>query len=737
MNGHYEEKRVRTVCGLYDGNTCGLTAHVKDGRITKVTPGDFPEVMFKGACAKGLSAHHWAYHAERLHRPLKRAGKRGEGKWLEVSWEEASQGIAGQLKEISEKHGSTSIAWSTPDYPYLKQGGYSRLISLTKGARVKNEGYGDLAGPTADFLTFGWMMGEFYSSHIIDPRLAIVWGYNPAYTSNLRMREIAEARKKGCRVVVIDPRKSATASKADEHIPLRPGTDGALALGMIHVVLKEKLQDEQCILENTVGPFLVRSYDGSFLRENQVDPGGDEKGFMVWDKVSGRPRRHDEPGLDPALQGEYVCSGTLCRPAFALLSGMVMEFTPERVSEITDIPSETVYRLALQYAKEKPAAIHRGWGLQRSFYGDLTCRAINTLAAVTGNMNMERRSSFVLNKRPFLMPAGVYTEIPIMMLYPAITQGEPFPVKALCFMGHNFVNQLPNANRIVKELFPKLELILVADLFMTATAEHADYVLPAASFLECSDLVVGMYPQMPYLQLQQKVIEPLYDCKSDFDIAAELGRAMGLGGYFDKGEETYISEILASGHPTMEGVTLDRLKEGPARARDMKRAQRLTTPTGKIEFYVEGLRRFGQALPVYMEPVESVRTELSERFSLCLLTPHAKYRVHSTMVNVPEMLKFDPEPVLEMNPVDAESRNITDQEVVWVYNDRGQVKVKVRVTPDIKPGVLSLEQGWWPEHYMEGHHNQLTHEKINPAQEATLGPNAAYYDVLVEVKKST
>ncbi|MFC1944407.1 molybdopterin-dependent oxidoreductase, partial [Chloroflexota bacterium] len=452
------------------------------------------------------------------------------------------------------------------------------------------------------------------------------------------------------------------------------------------------------------------------------------------DTNTGGPQPLDAPGVSPALNGQYSVAGTLCRPAYQLLAEMVREYTPQKASEITDIPADVIRRLAVSYASHKRASIHRGMGMQRSFYSDLACRAINTLAAITGNINLKRPSTFVLNWRSFLMPGGPYNQVPVLTLYDVIEKQEPFPIKAFWLAGRNFVNQMPNANRIVDDIFPQLEIIVSCDLFMTATAKYSDYVLPVTSFYECTDLRMTM-AQNNYLQLQQRVMEPLYESKSDFQIAAELGRRMGFGEYFNKTEEQFIEEVLASGHPTMEDITLDKLKKGPVPARPVDRPHEFKTPTGKIEFYVERLKRFGQELPIYLEPVESARCEKAKAYPLILLSTHPGYRMHSYMANIPDMLRLDPEPTLEMNTADAEMRNIGEGDVVRVFNDRGQVKLKAKLSQRIKRGVVNITEGWWPEQYIEGHLNQLTHEWINQAQQAILEPNAAFYDVLVEVER--
>ena len=727
---------IRTVCPMHDGGGCGLSVHLKNGRITKIAPGNFPIPFLKTACAKGLSAHHWAYHPDRLRHPLKRIGQRGAGKWERIAWTEAIAGISDKLKEIAERYGSESVAWAAPELPFLKLGGYSRLVNLTKGTWIENWGYGDLAGPNADMSTFGYILGGFYMPIMDGAKQIIVWGWNPAATNPLGMKALTASKKMGNRIIVIDPRYTDTAAVADEHIPIRPGTDGALALGMLNIILEKGLQDTAFISKYTVGPFLVRTDNGLFLKKNDLSSQlADNTTAMVWDEISAQPRPFNAVGIKPALQGRFVIAGIDCQPAAQLLSDMVKEYPPEKVSNITDIPVETIRRLAVDYASSKPASIHRGFGLQRSFHSDLSWRAINTLAAFTGNISFKRLATVWETETSSLFfpePAGSFNRLPNMNLYDAITKGHPFPVKALCIAMHNFVNQMPNANKVLNELFPKLDLIVVCDLFMTVTAQYADYVLPVTSFLECTDLV----PQMgkPYVQLQQKVIEPLYECRSDFQIAAALGQKMGFGKYFEKSEEEYIEEILNC-YPGYEGITLEALRQGPAEVKPSD-GPAFRTPSGRIEFYVEKLKEFNQQLPVYLEPVESLQQKKAEKDDLSLLTPHAKYRLHSTFANIPELLKFDPEPMLEIHPADARQRNIEDGDPVYVSNDRGRVKVRAKVTPNIKPGVVSLTQGWWPEQYMEGHHQELTHDLINPAQDAILGSNAALFDVRVKVLKA-
>lgn len=728
-------QRIRTVCGLNDYFRCGLTVEVKDGSITGVRAADFPDPRDRCVCLKGLAAADLAYNPDRLKHPLRRVGARGEGKWQQITWEEAFEGIAAGMQKLQQRYGPSSIVWMTATLPNLNGGGYSRLISLTKGTWMDWWGCGDAAGPCADLATFGTMMGEGYLLRTESPKTIIVWGYNPEVTVSYYMRQIMSARAAGAKVIVIDPRFTETAARADEHVSIRPGTDCALALAMLNVVLDRGLQDEAFLKAKTVAPFLVRKDNGRYLRQGDIGSEQKPDAYVVFDRKSGGPALPDAPGIDPQLSGRCVVSGIECAPVWQFLIEDLKQYTPQAVAGITGIEAGTIERLALAYATEKPAAIYRGWGIQRTFYGDLACRAVNALAAATGNMNLDRPPTFALNAQPFIMPAGPYGSLPVLSLHQAVCEGKPFPVKGVFCAGHNFVNQMPNLNKTVRETLPNLELLVVADMFMTMTAQYAEYVLPVSTFLENTDIHIAMY-QNTYLHLQQKIIEPLHESRSDFQIAAGLGRHLGFAGYFSKTEEEYIEELLDSKHPSMEGVSLERLKEGPILAKGQPRPPALRTPTGRVEFYVEALKDFKQELPVYMEPIESENSELTAKFPLTFLTVHPVNRIHSTLALLPRLAKLDPEPLLEMNPADARSRGLQDGEVARVFNDRGEMKVRVKVTEGIRPGVVSVTEGWWPQHLPAGHSNELTHDFLNPAQQAIFQANAAFFDVLVEVEKA-
>lgn len=728
------ETLVRTVCLQQCGIGCTIIAHVKDGVLQKVEPGDFPPTSH--ICARGLSSVKMVYHPDRLRYPLVRAGERGEGKWRRVSWDEALDGIAARLTEIGERHGPASRAWILGGLGLIFTAAVTGLPGAIGGTFILPGGCGDSAAQCADIVNYGSSLwyGDDYTTRFDAPALCLLWGSNAAETEPLKWRRIREARERGARLVAIDPRFTVTASRADEWVPIRPGTDAALALGMLHVVLDRELEDVPFLSRRTDGPFLVRADSGLYLREKDVAAGGSDK-QMVWDTAAAAPRRCDEGDGRPALRGGYRPGGIEARTAFDLLAGLAQEYPPSRASAITGVPADTITRLAVEYATSKPSASYRGMGCTRgSLYGDLAFRAVTALAAVTGNISLEGHRPFGVNFAAF-MTRGAPNLMPLMVMNQAILTGQPWPIKSLWMAKTNLVNMNPDFNRFTGELVPQLELIVAADMFMTTSARYADYVLPAASWFEYTDVMVPVgNGAHNYLQLQQQAIEPLYESRSNFEMLAALARKMGLEGFMQEGAEQCVSMVLATGHPSMEGITLERLREGPAPPAPHD-VPDFGTASGRLELYVEKLKKHGQELPVYIEPAEIGRERPNPKYPLALLSAHPRLRSNSTFGNIGWLRDLDPRPLLEMNPADAGPRGIGDGDAVRVYNGRGEARLRARVHEGIRPGSVNICQGWSPSDFEGGTHQALTHAAVNPAQLEIGEPNAALNDTAVQVER--
>ena len=740
---------IRTACPAHCGiDCCGILAHVKGDRIVKLEPADFPDEKDRRICLRGLTSLDITYHPDRIKYPMRRVGERGEGKFERISWEEAYDIIVSKFKEISEKYGWKSIGWvlGGPGAGTTKFGAYLRLASLTQSTRVSAWGYGDAGLPCGSRIILGHQFpymhlhGEFWQRKY--PELLMVWATNPAEAMPLQnMRKLMDAKEIGTQVIVVDPRFTVTASKADEYIGLYPGTDSALALGIMNVIFQNDLHDKEFILEYTNGPLLVRTDTGKMLRGKDFEAKKPEA-YVVWDKPSNSYKTLSRSNAkETSLNGTYAINGIECKPVLQLLMDLASEYTSEKTAEITGVDKELIIKLAKRIANSKKVTFLTHMGFTRTYHGDISLRGVISVAAITGNVTTKVSSGYMpatLNWNPFLKAIPdkpSFHRIGILNLYDAVISGNPYPIKALWFAFINFLNQCANSNKIIKEFYPSLEFIVQTELFMTPSARYADLILPVCSFLEFSDFMAQPYPN---IQLQQKVIEPLYESKSDATIVSELAERLGYAEFFKGGEEGLIDLIMAN--RTFKGITRETLKTQavllPSLPEGASFPLSFRTPSGKIELYAEQLYEDGEALPVYLPPIEAPITPGEKKYPLTLINGHSRFRTHSMFANVQSLLDLNPEPLVDINPIDAEKRNIATNDYVTIFNDRARTTLKARVTEGVKPGVLDLTEGWWIEQFKEGSLNHLTHDIINPVQDKVYEPNMHMNDVAVEITKS-
>jgi molybdopterin-containing oxidoreductase family molybdopterin binding subunit len=751
MMANADTKLVRTVCPAHCGiDACGILAHVRGDRVVKVEPADFPNPRYRRICLRGLSSLDITYHPDRLKYPMKRAGERGEGKFERISWDEALDTIADKFKEIAAKYGWPAIGWTLggPGSGTTKFGAYLRLASLTQSTRVSAWGYGDSGLPCGSRVLFGTHIpyGMLYGSLFRGappPDILVVWGSNPAEAQPLNvMRPIMDAKQAGTLLAVVDPRFTVTASKADVYMGVKPGTDTALALAMMNVIFQNNLQADDYILRHTNGPYLVRLDTGKFLRGKDIGA-PEENEYVVWDSASDSPKTRNTTGCIPSQTGAYSAEGVECKTAFQLLKDLTEEYSPERAAEITGVSTDIIRKLAVKVGEAKTVTFVTNMGFTRTYHGDISFRAMGTLASVTGNVMATFNGGHlpaVLNWKPFLRAnpeKPSYSRLGILQLYDAVISGKPFPVKAVWFSFINFLNQCANSGKIKNEMFPKLDFIVAAELFMTPTARYADILLPVTSYLEFTDFIAHPHP---YVQLQQKAIEPLHEARSDVDIAAGLAERLGFAEYFQGGEDAFVDLILDSKDASLEGITREKLKQGPVPLGSLPEMEEaldipFATPSGKIELYSEGLYEDGQALPVYLEPLEAPVSAAKKKYPLTFIQGHSRFRTHSMFSNVDSLLDMNPEPLVEINPKDAATRNISDDDKVTVFNDRARTTLKARISEAVGPGVINITQGWWIDQFEEGSVNHLTHDVINPVQEKVYEPNMHMNDVAVEVEK--
>ena len=746
--------KARSVCdpNCHANPKCGLSATIEDGRIIAVEAANYPVPGYeKRICLMGSARLEYQYHPDRLRIPLKRIGARGEGQWEEITWDEAVHMFVDMQKKISGKYGSRAVAFSQASgaFGLLTRGSPLRYAGLTDATALRPSGvdYGVAKG--LEYM-FGVNAASFFASggHSLDDtsnsRLTILWGNNPAVTRSVDHVPLKTARKSGTTLICIDPVNSETAKLCDEWISLRPGSDGALAMSMVNEIIRNELYDRMFLINHTNMPFFVNLDNGRLLRESDISQDGADE-CMVWCSTAGSLvplSRAKSPELGASCS-VILAGGSDIRAesVFNLVRNLAREFQTAKAATITGVNAETIALLAVRYAEADPAAIRVGYGIDRWYNSDLTARAIATLACLCGYIGIpgggislvDGGQSVPVRGSHFYAPEGRLPNFLSMMeADEAVREGNPYPIKMECISLGNPFNQLkPNRARVLKEYISSLEFITVIDHFMTDTAKFADLVLPACTIFERKDIVVDKF-----IQLQQKIVEPAGEAKTDFEIFQAFAAAYGIGNYFDKSPEEYIDSMLQTDSPLLQGVDLKRLEtEKVIYPWPMDepfvgfRDRIFPTKSARIEVFKEDLVEYGAELPDYREPVEaSPDNPLFNQYPLVLLSSHSRYRIHSTFANLEKVKRREPEPVVRIHHADARHRSIQDGDIVEVSNDRGRVIIKCSLDDAVREGCVIIGEGHWIDQFIEGDPYSLTHDHYSPTTE-----NYAHYDVLVEV----
>ena len=628
---------VRTVCPRNCYCTCGMLVTVEDGRIVRIE-GDPENPATAGeVCLKGLSYVERVSHKDRLTSPLRRK-KNGE---LEpVSWDEALDRIVAALWAIRKESGPLAVLH------YEGSGSHGALSGLADAFWNPYGGvtrpHGDLcwpAGLEATRLTYG---ANWHNHPILtrDSRFILLWGHNPAETNIHQWRLILEAQEKGATLAVVDPRSTDSTDAADVHLQPRPGTDGALALGMAQVIVAEGL------------------HDADFLRDHAL-------------------------GVEPYLE---------CISAFPL----------ERTSEITGLETEEIRTLARAYARGKPALLVAGFGLQRHRHAGQAMRAVALLPALTGKLGIPgggwqyaNLSSHCLGPPPLLPSSeGTLTRsFPTSRLGRSLQHLRDPPLRAAWFEKANPVSQHPRTKEVIRG-FAGLELVVVVDQFLTDTARLAHYVLPAKSLFEEEDLVTAYWH--PYLQLRQKVLDAPEGVKTETQIWRELCLRFGFTTEaFDMDPVERLRAMLPEGHEdALEGLRerpMDLSNRGEVAWEDHE----FETPSGKVEFTSEAATQLWgvDSVPSYEAPPEGYESELANRYPLQLLPSKTRERIHSQFGNLDGIREVERPRVLDIHPEDATSRGLKEGDVARIWNGRGSAEAAVHINPGLRKGVVHVLEG--------------------------------------------
>jgi anaerobic selenocysteine-containing dehydrogenase len=660
---------VDTLCRLCEAG-CGIKVELRDGRLVK-TRGLREHPTSQGAlCRKGACAAQVVHAPERITKPLLRIGPRGEAQWEEIPWERALDVIADRLMLLKQQHGAESVAlyrgqaadWGAPWHYALR---FMFGFGSPNTSAPSHVCY--FPRLLAENITYGGIIAPDYER----ASLMVEWGACRPETHLPFWRMIQKALNRGARLVVVDPARSKIAERSDLWLRVRPGTDGALALSMIQVLIEEGIYDQEFVARWTVG--------------------------------------------------------------FDELAKLAADYSPERAAEITWVPAEKIRAAARLIATMGPTTIHAGNGLEHHTNTFQTMRAIACLRALAGTLDVPGGNVFEklvkwsgLKGKELLPPEqkakrigryDLFTDMSSVIPFPEIVDSiltkEPYPVRGLLVIGGNPAVTMPESKRVIEAL-GKLELLVVADLFVTRTAQLADVVLPAASQLEKTGFVVSsMFGETKdYVLLKQKALE-IQGCWPDWKIMAELAKRLDLPEAFPwtDVEEAIDYQLSAS------GITVEQLKAQPGgiRFKDGETYRKyqqegLATPSGKVELFSQALAERGyEPLPVWEEPVESPvsRPEVARDFPLigCSAGKTVNY-VHSQYHHIPTLRKREPEPRVRLHPRDASERGIVDGEWVNISSPRGSIQMRAEVTEATMPGVVSMAI-CWGECFPEAELNRL------------------------------
>jgi anaerobic selenocysteine-containing dehydrogenase len=648
-----------------DHGGCSLLVGVKDNKILRVK-GDPEGYLSKGyICPKGVASPDRLTHPDRLRHPLKRAGKRGEGKWQRISWEEALQEVAGNLLEIKGKYGAKAVAFGVGMPKGLEHFVLIRLANLFGSPNViASQDVCHAPREITGIHTCGFYpVADFHHPS----KLAVLWGSN--ITSTNEEGEInslfLEQVKNGMEVIIIDPRRIDTVKKARMWLQIRPGTDNALALGFLNVIISEGLYDSEFVEKWTVG--------------------------------------------------------------FADLALHVKEFTPEKVSEITWVPPERIRDAARCYAKAKPAVIQWGNPIEHNIFTFDTTRALICLMAITGNLdvpggNVEAKDPGIIGLGPFVradlipdkhknMISTHHRVIPrLMTVAPAyfrkaVLEETPYPVKGFYAMCCNPLLTYADSRQTYDALM-KLDFLAIADVFMTPTAALADIVLPAATQFEFDDighLGIGH----GYILARPKVVEPPEECWPDMKIMNELGKRMSSPELWHDDYRMFLEDVVKPAGLTYAEFVAKGYLKGPDRFKSYEK-KGFRTPSGKVELALSTAEKFKLSpLPQYKGLPEAEDPD----YPLLLTSAKSRFFLHSSYRWLEKLRKQRPHPRLEINPATAQKFGITEGDEVAIETKYGRITQVAHLTDGIDPRVLCAAHGWWfPEGRPE---SQYDWEKSN------------------------
>lgn len=763
-----EETLKKTTC---HGCTrrCGLQVTVKDGKPVRLK-GDPSQPLSKGFfCNRGKAlVLELSLDKHRLKYPLKRIGERGDGLWERISWEQALDEIAEKVNRIKQEYGPESISalldcmistgLNFAGTRFMKKLGSPNYFTL--GGQVC---YANSA--IMETVTYG----HDTACDRANSMCTVIWGCNPAISKPEFFRYIKESKNNGGKVIAVDPYRTETVEIADLWLQHRPGSSGAMMLSWLNVIINEKLYDAEFVENWTNAPYLVSLNSQKILRESDIIPGGEHKKFIAWDRVSKGPvvfdinsLTYNNPNAKISLDGIFdvqLTDGTTveCTTVWELLKKQVEEYSPENTSALTWVPADEIKEAATMFASTKPGNFFPGFAMDGiGPSANQVGRARSILNAIVGNLDVKggqvvlngpnaqvnmdtgtlpleqhRKAlgndtyklwSYEASMKLFEYQKRVGVKIPppfsgahAPSVWRAMKNGHPYAVKALICVGSNPLLSGANA-RDIEEALKALDLIVVQDLYMTPTAELADYVTPAApDDIENCRLYTGG-PCTGWLEGHsllsgERAVDPPGEARSDFEFYRELGVRLGQDWPWKTDEEYYDWQLKPLGFSSFKEFHKKVQWDVPAPTFEKYRKAGFGTPSGKVEIYSSFLEELGyEALPSFVEPPNSpFRTPaIWKEYPYIQGVMRPKYFYQSSYLNLPSLRRRTPEPLVQMHPDTAAVHGLTDGDWVWISSPSTSHKIKqrVKIFEGLHPQVIYPDYGWWfPEKSAaEGNH---------------------------------
>lgn len=711
-----EEKRIPTFCAMCGPSLgCGIDAIVRDGKFIRVE-GRKDAALNRGKlCGKAHAAPQWVYSLQRLKHPLRRVGERGEGKFEQITWDQALDIIAAKLKEQKAKYGPESLAILSPAHRTYSQ--YLYRFLTAHGS--PNYGHSGICAMQKAFA-FSYTVGSHPQPDVENAKLYVIWAKQPVYAGSSKggVRTLLRAKENGTKIVAIKPTMEPDVSHADLWLPIRPGTDAALALALLHVVIEEKLYDAEFVEKWTFG--------------------------------------------------------------FDRLVPHVKQYTPEWAAEITGQPAQQIRDFARLYATTKPACIEVGNGLEHSVTCNDAVRAIAILSAITGNLDRKggdllggrlgprgEGHSFTLSERytrewidklvgpefpKAFQPMQEGTSTAYYRIFESVLTGKPYPIRTIIAPGTQPTVSTRGTATVLAAL-KKVDFFVVIDVTRTAEIDYADIVIPVATMYETDHPFEG---QGAAVEARNRVIEPLGDYKSDYEFWLELAVRMGYGKDFWNGDiNACMDEQLKP-----LGVTYAELKQrkpaapAPRRtptyenyeaafaARSTRLGKPPYLPQGKVAIYNTTFEERGfSPLPEWREPPESLTAtpELRRKFPLLFSDFHtSKVYNASWLRNVAYLREVMPDPTVQIHPKTAAARGIADGDWVFVESPRSKLRFKAEVNPGIRPDTVMALHGWWQGCAELGKRNQpVLNDGANTNSLYSTDPDKAYDPLVTAMTSQT